>query len=232
MNSSSFKIAAGKLGLILLAFVFVACAGTATAAKQELPDIDSDGLHLVKDSKVRVAYAKPGASLSNYTKVALLDCFVEFKKDWARDYNLDQIGLEGRVSNKDVEEIKQKLADEFREVFTEELTKSGHEVVDVAGPDVLLLRPAIINLDVNAPDIMRSGRSSTWVESAGEMTLYMEFYDSATNELIARVVDPREADNTTMSRSSSVSNKAEADYIIRRWAKLLIDHLGEITQAP
>lgn len=140
----------------------------------------------MKDSKVRVAYVKPGASLSHYTKIALLDCFVDFKKNWARDYNLDQFGLEGRVSN----------------------------------------------LDVNAPDVMRSGRGSTWVQSAGEMTLYMEFYDSATNELIGRVVDPQAADNTGMGRSSSVSNKGEADLIIRRWAKLLIDRLGEITQAP
>jgi hypothetical protein len=66
----------------------------------------------VKDSKVRIAYLKPGASFGKYTKVAILDCFVEFKKNWARDYNMDQIGLQGRVSNKDVEEIK-RMADEF-----------------------------------------------------------------------------------------------------------------------
>ncbi len=64
------------------------------------------------------------------------------------------------------------------------MTEKGFPVVDEAGPDVLLLRPALINVDVAAPDIMTAGMQNTYVRSAGAMTLYMEMYDSATSTLI------------------------------------------------
>jgi hypothetical protein len=201
---------------------------TTVLAKDELPEVDSDGLHLVKDSKVRVAYLKPGADLGQYSKVMLVDCFVQFKKNWAKDYNLEQIGLQGRVTDKKTDEIKAALAAEFKKIFTDTLTKDGHVVVDTAGPDVLLLRPAIINLDVAAPDVMRASMGNTWVSSAGEMTLYMELYDSASSVIIGRVVDPQ-ADRGMNSRmANSVTNKAAADRIIQSWATLLSKHLTEV----
>ena len=200
-------------------------------AKDKLPEVDQDGLHLIKGSKVAVAYARPGANLGQYSKVMLLDCFVEFKKNWERDYNMDAIGLEGRVGDKDMERAKKGLAEAFREVFTETLTKDGHEVVDEEGPGVLVLRPAIINLDVTAPDMMRSSRGNTWVESAGSMTLYMELYDGGSNTLIARVADPRADGNRGAQIANKVTNKAAAERIIRSWAELLSGHLGEVKQA-
>ncbi len=218
----------------LIQFIGVATSllvASTAFAKDKLPEVDSDGLHLIKDSKVAVAYAKPGASLGDYTKVMLLDCYVEFRKDWERDYNMDQLGLEGRVRDKDVERIKKDLAEEFRKVFTETLTRNGHEVVDAVGPDVLLLRPAIINLDVAAPDIMRSSRGNTWVSSAGSMTLYMEFYDSASSTLIGRVADPRADPEMGAQVANKVTNKAAADRLIRSWAELLSSHLDEVQKA-
>ena len=198
-------------------------------AKDKLPEVDSDGLHLVEKSKVRAAYMKPGTDLSIYSKVKILECYVDFVKDWEKDYNLNQIGLNGRIRDKDAEAIKTRLAAEFTKVFTDELTKAGFPVVDEAGADVLLLRPALINVDVTAPDVMSAGMQTTLIRSAGEMTLYMEMYDSATNTLIARVVDP-EADQEGFAQvANRVTNKAAADRILRHWAKLLAKHLGDET---
>jgi hypothetical protein len=207
-------------------------AAPAFAKKQELPEVDKDGLHLIKGSKAAVAYALPGTNLGKYSKVMLLDCYVQFKDNWEREYNMDQIGLEGRVGDKDMERIKKDLADEFRKEFTETLTKDGHPVVDAAGPDVLLLRPAIINLDVTAPDTMRSSRGNTWVRSAGSMTLYMELYDSETNTLLARVADPRYDPDNGAEIANRVTNKSAADRIIRTWAEALSQHLSEVKAAP
>jgi len=200
------------------------------AKKEQLPEVDKDGLHLIKDSKVAVAYAKPGASLDPYTRVMILDCFVDFQKDWQRDYNMNEIGLDGRVTDKDAEAIKKGLAEEFRNVFTKVLTEAGHEVVDQPGPDVLLLRPALINVDVVAPDVTRAGMSRTYIRSAGSMTLYMEFYDSATSTLLARVADPQADNQALAGQASRVTNKAAADRILRSWAELLAKHLGEVKQ--
>jgi hypothetical protein len=209
------------------AFAALLCA-PAIAKKEQLPEVDKDGLHLLKDTEVAVAYAKPGASLDPYTKLKILDCFVDFQKDWQRDYNMNEIGLDGRVTDKDAEAIKKGLADEFKKVFTDVLTKKGHEVVDDVGPDVLLLRPALINVDVVAPDVNRVGMARTFVRSAGEMTLYMEFYDSATSTLLARVVDPQADNEGFAQQADRVTNKAAADRILRSWAELLSKHLGEV----
>jgi hypothetical protein len=213
----------------VLAVVFLALAmPSATWAKEKLPEVSKDGLHLLKHTKVRVAYAKPGASLDQYTKVKILDCFVQFRKNYEREYNLNEVGLEGRITDKDIATIKTRLAAEFKKVFTKELTRAGHEVVDNAGPEVLLLRPAIINLDVTAPDTMRAGFSTTVVASAGQMTLYMELYDSASSTLLARVIDPQAGREGGVA--NRVTNAAEANQILRHWADLLSKHLGDLKQ--
>ena len=48
--------------------------------------------------------------------------------------------------------IKTELSEEFKKVFTDRLTANGETVTTAAGTGVLLLRPAIIDLDVSAPD--------------------------------------------------------------------------------
>ena len=51
--------------------------------------------------------------------------------------------------------MKAGLAAEFKKVFTDELqNKGGYQVVTTAAPDVLVLRPALLNVEVNAPDLM------------------------------------------------------------------------------
>ena len=196
---------------------------------ESLPEVSKDGLHLLKDTKARVVYAKPGATLEPYTKVMLVDCFVAFRDDYQHDYNLDQMGLSGRITDKDIEKIKENLADEFKKKFTEVLTKSGNPVVDETGPDVLLLRPAIINLYIEAPDV-RSDFSRVIVDSAGQMTLYMELYDSATSTLLARVVDPQADDKAFAQVANRATNKVAADRIIKNWASLLSAHLSDVKQ--
>jgi hypothetical protein len=219
---------AARLAIVLLCAALFSVP--ALAKKQQLPEVDEDGLHLLKDTKVAVAYAKPGASLEPYTKVELMDCFVQFKQNWQHNYNMGQIGLAGTVTDKDAEAIKKRLAEEFRTIFTDVLTSAGFEIVDEAGPDVLLLRPALLNVAVTAPDIRPTGRSRTYISSAGEMTLYMELYDSATDTLLARVADPQ-ADPDRMSKlANRTTNKATADRILRSWAELLAKALGEVKE--
>ena len=220
-----------RLPAVVVACGFLAVMPLTTLAKDKLPEVSSDGLHLLPHSKLRAVYVKPGATLDQYTKVKLLDCFVQFAKHWEQDYNLNEVGLEGRVTNKDADEIKQRLATEFRAEFTKRLEKKGYPVVDEVGPDVLLLRPALINLEVTAPDLMQPNMMETLVASAGEMTLYMEMYDSATSELLVRVIDPDVDRGMGAEVANEVSNKAAADRIISRWADLLIKHLGHVKES-
>ncbi len=214
--------------IILAALVLAAPA----QAADKLPETSPEGMVLLKDTKVRAVYAMPGASLDQYTKVAILDCYVAFVKNWERDHNRST-SLTGRVTADDMEKIKQALADEFRKVFTEELQeKRGYEIVDKTGDDVLVIRPALVNLDVTAPDLNTPAMTRTIVTSAGQMTLYMELYDSVSGAIIARIIDPQAADRGGFAmQANRMTNKVEADRILRRWAGLLGDHLGTVQAA-
>jgi hypothetical protein len=227
MRTTPLRHASAILAGAALVLLFL--QASQALAKDPPPEVSPEGLQLQKNTGTRLVYVKPGATFSQYDRVAILDCYVEFEKDWQKDYNSSVMGLEGRVSDKDVERIKADLAAEFRKVFTEELQdKGGYQVVTTAAPDVLVLRPALLNVEVNAPDLMTPGVNATVVRSAGQMTLYLELWDAATNTLLARVMDA-EADRESFAQlSSKVTNKAAADRILRSWAEELRKHLDAV----
>ncbi|MCJ7557234.1 MAG: DUF3313 domain-containing protein [Gammaproteobacteria bacterium] len=217
----------------ILAVLSAIAIGSGAVAAEPLPETSPEGLVLMKDTKLKIVYVRPGATLDPYTKVILLDCYVAFRKDWQKDKNREAISLSGQVKTSDMEKIKKKVADGFREIFTEELqTKGGYAIVDQPGDDVLIVRPAIMNLDITAPDIKSSSMTRGVVASAGQMTLFMELYDSSTGDIIARVIDPQGADRGGFAMmASSVTNTVEATRIIRKWAETLRSHLGELDKA-
>lgn len=220
----------GAFGLLIVSALAIE---TALAASHELPKTTTDGLVLQPDTKLRAVYLKPGATpeatLRGYDKVALVDCFVSFKKDWLRQYN-KSASVGNRVSNEDVKKIKERVAKEFKAVFTRELEAGGYQIVDTAADDVLVVRPAIVNLVVSAPDTMTPGRTRSFAPSAGEMTLYMELYDSVTDDIIARVIDPQ-ADRGMGGPANRVTNKAAADRMLKMWADTLRNALDSVKGA-
>lgn len=195
------------------------------AAAGELPKATSDGLDLVKQDELGAVYVKPGASLEPYSQVKLIDAYVAFAKDWRRDYNFD---YRRHISDDDLQKIKTKVAAEFKEVFTEQLEKGGYKVTSLIGPEVMVLRPAIINLEITAPDIDRVGRSAVMVDYAGEMTLYMELYDSVTSAKFAEVIDHEIAGDYGYNQFANRGTNLHAlDDTLEYWAGLLVKRLDQ-----
>ena len=198
-------------------------------AKEAPPETTPEGLVLLKSTKSRVSYVKPGATFAQYNRVAILEPLVEFEKDWQKDYNNSHRGLEGRVSDKDIDRMKAGLAAEFKKVFTKELQdKGGYQVVTTAAPDVLVLRTALLNVEVNAPDLMTAGINATVVRSAGQMTLFLELWDSETNTLLARIMDAAADNDSFAKQANRVTNVQAADRILGDWAHELRVRLDEI----
>jgi hypothetical protein len=194
-------------------------------AREPLPQVSPEGLQLQPDTKVRAVYLKPGATFDKYHRVAIVNTYVEFAKDWEREYNDTAVGLQGRVRPQDMERMKTGVAAAFKEVFTEELQdKGGYQVVDAAAADVLVLRPAIINLQVTAPDLHSANMKQTIVRSAGQMTLYLELWDSSTNTLLARIMDPQ-ADDGIGGVATRATNRYAMNEILEDWAVRLRKHL-------
>jgi hypothetical protein len=167
------------------------------------------------------AWKKPGADFSQYTHIGLLDCEVAFKRNWKMNHP--------GVRTRDMERIKKDLGEEFRKIFSDVLEKGGYPIVAESDDNVLLIRPAIIDLDVAAPDTNSAGRSDTFTASAGSMTLVVEFYDSVSSEILARAIDRRNARNVGNIRwATRGSNTDAARKILKRWADLLVKKLDEV----
>jgi len=216
----------------LLLAVSICVVATPLAAKDKLPETTKDGLKLQHGTELAVVYLKPGETLAAYDKVSILDAYVAFKKNWKRDYNDTTIGLAGRVTDKDVETIKKRLAGEFRDVFSRELEKGGFEVVESSGEGVLTLRPAIINLVVTAPDVNIAERGHSVVRDSGQMTLYLELYDSLTSDKLAEVIDTQiVGEHTIGHRGDKVANMSEFGKTLSNWAEILVKRLNEAKKA-
>lgn len=223
-----------KSQILLLSLVFASYSLGSFAKTQQYPEVTEDGLHLVKDSKLAIVYVEPGADLVAYKRVMLITPEVAFKKNWERNLN---VGSADRLRSGSVntKKIKRDLAQEFDTVFSETLSNGGFEVVKEAAEDVLLVRPSIVNLDITAPQQGGSSRSNSYARSAGEMTLYIELFDSETGDLIAKAVD-RKVDNANdvqfYTWANSSSNKAAANKILKGWANILLDALKEAKNSP
>jgi Tfp pilus assembly ATPase PilU len=137
-----------------------------------------------------------------------------------------------RVKDRDMEKIQSEVAELFKDIMTKELIEGGYEMADEPGEDVLLVKPAIVDLDVFAPDIQTASRVNSYSESAGEMTLNLELFDSVTNDKIAKATDrQRDWRQGYMQWRTKVSNRADARRMITVWAKALTSALNEARSA-
>lgn len=199
--------------------------GTSAWAGRDLPEVNDEGMVLVKDSELATVYADPGADLGLYGRIWLEDAVVAFKKNWQRDQNR---GHGMKVRNDDMDRITQDVSTLFRDVFTQALTEGGYEIADEAGADVLTVKPAIVDLDVVAPDIQSSSFTRSYSESAGEMTLNLELFDSLTGDKIVKATDrKRDWDRGYMEWRTRVSNRADAQRMMKSWAKAFVALLDE-----
>ena len=202
---------------LVLAVIFT---GSAYAA-DEPPALTPDGLELVKKSRLDVVYRRPGVDFAGYSKIMLDPVEVAFKKQWTREFS--------RVSNNDRERIRSEVAKEFRDVFVEELEKKGgYKIVNAPAPDVLRVSAGVVELYINAPDVMSSGRSNTYALSTGEATLVAEARDSVSGSVIGRVADRERARETaTMQWITRGRSRADARVIMQKWAGALREGLDE-----
>ena len=215
---------ARNAAVALFAALFALAVNAQDAKKQLEEALSHDGLQKAKVKGVAMVYTRPGASLATYKKVQIDPVDVAFHKDW----NPERTGSRLKLSAKEREEIRSGVATIVQEQFAKVMqAKGGYQVVTEAGPDVLRLRPRIANLYVTAPDT-GAAMTRTYSVSAGEMTLFLEMFDSETGAVMARVVDHRAArSDVRMRLSSKVLNAGEAEAVAAEWARILRDQFDK-----
>jgi hypothetical protein len=195
------------------------------SARDKAPPAIIDGLTLVPDTQLGLVYAEPNADLSVYDNLLLLDAQVAFKKNWRRDTNQNK---PYHVTADEMQKIKADVSALFREIFTRELQSAGFELVSQQSPDTLIIRPAILDLNVNSPDIPSTRNTRNITESAGDMTLYLELRDSITGDVLAKAMDFQfDRSNITTFMLDRTRNERAARQLLTNWAQVLVNGLQE-----
>lgn len=225
MKHKQTRNAGWVASLAVLLSAALLTAFPAAAEEEEAVSLTFDNLVQVEDASVSLAFIDPDADFSVFRRVAILEPMVAFRSNWRRDQNRGN--RIRNVSVRDMERIKADVATLFERVFTERLEAAGFAVVDTAGDDVLVLRPAIIDLDITAPDTRSPGRSTTFTASTGAATLYIQMFDSISGDIIARAADRQvvRRGGGMLMWSNSVTNTADARRMIGGWADTLVTFL-------
>jgi hypothetical protein len=221
-KKTMLAVSCSLLAALLLSITHGAFTEEPELPKAAMPGFDD--LVAVENPAMEVAYIDPQADFSVFRRVAILEPFVAFRANWQRDQNRSR---SRNVSQRDMDRIKQDVSTLFERVFTERLEAAGYEVVDTAAEDVLVLRPAIIDLDITAPDVPAAGRSRTFTTSTGAATMYVELFDSLTGDMLGRAADRRSIRSAggRVSWSNSVTNSADARRMLGRWADMFVAFL-------
>ena len=215
-------------GLAWLTGLVVSGLVAGVALAEDVPQ-EIDGMKLVHNTPDKRVYVRPGVDFKQFDEAFVIDVFVQFQKNWLQQQRENDAF---RVNQQQILEIKKRVGAEFMKRFPEELAKRGVGIVgrDQPGPNVLVIRPAIVDLEVNAPDPMaQEDIGQTFVASAGQMTLFAELYDSVSSQLIGRILaDGVDQGFGGFMPASGVTNKAAEDRIIDQWALDLAAHLGRL----
>jgi len=190
-------------------------------------EVTFDGLHKVTNSRADEAWARPGLDLSGYSRIMLVDAGIEYRPG----------GESGRTSlartrggpYELTEAQKERLQSVVTEAFHEELSRSEHfSIVDEAGPDVLLVRGALLDVVSNVPP-EPMGMTDIYLTRVGEATLVVELRDSVTNAILVRAMDRRAAERPagTLFESNRATNASEVRRLAQSWASLLRTRLEE-----
>lgn len=217
-----------KKSLIVLSLIVLITSSLATPAEENAkpPEYTADGLKLAPSIEgIDLVWIKPGIDLSQYKWFYLVEPQVAFRKNWQQDQNRGHPSL--RVKASDMEEIKSEMAELLTELFTEELLGAGYTFSGVRAEGVMIIKTAILDLDINAPDIQSSGTSDTLAAAAGSMKLYLEIYDSVNEDILVRALDQTHDPNSGHFQSQKkVANRAAAKRMMTPWAKALSSGLG------
>jgi hypothetical protein len=214
-------------GFAAVVLVLTGCAAsTPTIDTSPEAEVTFDGLHEVKGGSADQAWARPATDISQYSKIMLQGAGIEYRPGGESGRSLSARSRGGPYEV--TEDQKARLRAVVAEEFLEELSKSEHfTIVSEPGPDVLLVRGAILDVVSWVPP-EPIGRGAIYISEVGEATLVLELRDSITEAILARAVDRRAAEAaTSMSESNRARNTAEVRRMVGVWARLLRERLDQ-----
>lgn len=207
-----------------LASVLIVCAGLASgcAADRRPEEVTPDGLVRAPSHDSGGVYRAPDASFTQYRRIILEPPSISFVENWREKHP--------EVTTAQIARMLHESVGLFREEFTREFVETGaYEFAEDFAADVLLIVPAIEELDIPAPD-----RGS--VVKPVSMKITGELRDSLSGKVVARVITYQPSDQYSMygwRNASRVTNAHEQRIVFTRWSRLVREALNVAkTAAP
>ncbi len=217
-----------RAAALAIAGLLAGCAGSnPTIDTSESAEVTFDGLYEVKGGRADKAWARPNSDIDQYSKIKLVGAGISYRPggEKSRHYNPRNVGEHFEMTEKQ----KARLVELVSETFREELAKSEQfELVDEVGPDVLLIKGALIDVvSFVPPDPV--GSADIYLSRVGEATMVLELSDSMTGTVLARAVDRGAAEDAArgFTESNRVMNSAEVRRLVRSWGRLLRTRLDD-----
>ena len=210
----------GLAGLVLTSLLLSTCSSSTS------PAVSDDDLVRVEGTSLDQVYQQPEFEISAFQRLSVEKCSVQFRDNWLRDQNRYR-APHRRVTADDMNQIEEYLATSCLQIFSTKLEEIEFGDDETPGGEkILTIRPAIVDLDITAPDVQASGRETNFTTSPARMSLRVELIDSATGSIQGRMIDHRRADDTMNARQTSVvGNRAETERILNFWAALVREQL-------
>lgn len=210
-------------GMLLLSLLFAAAPALATADRQSWPTEAPADLLPVESSEFDILYIKPGFEPGDYGKLIIDEPEIVLDEYWKWTNRRD-------ITERDLKRIETSTAKILREQFGSKLSAGdGYSLAqagEAQGEGVLRLKPAMLDLNLNAPDLSVPERRKTYIRSAGHATLYLDLYDGASGELLLRVIDhDRARDKLRLYEGNRATNYRDFSIMAGRWANALRRHL-------
>ncbi len=208
----------------IAALLLIAAGLSAARAADPAEAAASEGLTPVPRKHFDAYFVRPGQGVDGFRSIRIEQCTVEFRKHWLRDQNRGR-PLSSRVTEREAERIRERLAATCRETLVEELTGATFNVVAEAGDGVLTLRPAIVEFDLYAPEVDAPTQVRSLSQSVGEMTLNLDFM--VDGRVVARAVDRLRDRDSTLRQRTRVSNEFDTRAMLKRWARHVREALAD-----
>lgn len=155
------------------------------------PTSSPEGLTLMDHprSQVNAIYIAEGSDFSGFEKVMILTPEIAFKPGWQE--NINQTRPQNHVSPEDAARMIEVGKELMTMEFTRALQAGGYTITDEPGADVLGVKASLKDLEIYAPNANNAANpySQTFTRGGGIATLILELSDSASGQILARVID-------------------------------------------
>jgi hypothetical protein len=202
------------------ALILFGCIRTPTPrfAGGQAANLSQDGLRLVEFSGFQQAWVRPGTSFDDYKSIRL-----QYRKLAYREPPRSNQGPRNRSDSSDyplTDDLYARLGREAVEVFTDEFDRDGLRLVEASGPGVLEARIHLVDLVVRWPLDLLGGQNNLYVDALGSVVVRIDLHDSASGELVARVVEFSEIASPSSRPIQVTAGSAiyETRQLMRSWA--------------